>query len=174
MSEITTRTPTLDDAETLATLGRQSFIDAFAHLYSDENLNSFLAAHYTASAIEAELRNPRRVFRVAEEDGAMIGFCKLGLDYGFDHDIGPRKAMELKQLYLLGARTGGGVGSRLTRWAIEEGRQRGYEDIILSVYSENVDAQRFYQRHGFRHIADTYFMVGNHRDEEFLYGLSLT
>jgi ribosomal protein S18 acetylase RimI-like enzyme len=174
MTEIDYRTPSIEDATALAALGRQSFIDAFGHLYADEDLNSFLNATYAVAALERELRNPRRIFRVAEEGGIMIGYCKLGLDYGFDHDIGARKAMELKQLYLMGARTGNGVGGVLTRWAVQEAKTRGYDAIALSVYSGNIDAQRFYQRHGFRHIADTYFMVGNHRDDEFLYALSLT
>ncbi len=170
---ITYRTPDLNDAHALATLGRQSFFDAFAHLYSAENLNRFLDETYSVDMLTCELANPRRVFRVAEEEGVLIGYCKLGLDYGFDFDIGTRKAMELKQLYLIGGRTGSGVGAALTHWAISEAKQRGYDDIILSVYSENFGAQRFYQRHGFTHIADTYFMVGDHRDDEFLYGLTL-
>jgi diamine N-acetyltransferase len=174
MTDITYRTPDLSDARALAALGRQSFVDAFAHLYSSENLNRFLDENYSVEALESDLANPRRIFRVVEEGGVLFGYCKLGLDYGFDFDIGARKAMELKQLYLLGGRTGSGVGSTLTHWAIAEAKQRGYDDIILSVYSENFGAQRFYQRHGFTHIADTYFMVGDHRDDEFLYGLSLT
>jgi ribosomal protein S18 acetylase RimI-like enzyme len=43
----------------------------------------------------------------------------------------------------------------------------------LSVYSENLGAQRFYQRYGFEHVADIDFWVGNHRDDEFLYELKL-
>lgn len=173
MPEITYRTPELSDARALAALGRQSFVDAFAHLYSNENLNRFLDETYSVQAVETDLASPRRLFRIAEEDGVLFGYCKLGLDYGFDFDIGARKAMELKQLYLLGQRTGSGVGSSLTHWAIAEAKQRSYDDIILSVYSENFGAQRFYKRHGFTHIADTYFMVGDHRDEEFLFGLTL-
>lgn len=172
-TEITYRAPDLSDARALSHLGRQCFVDAFAHLYSAQNLNRFLGESYSEDMLSSELANPRRLFRVAEDGGVLIGYCKLGLDYSFDFDIGNRKALELKQLYLLGGRTGGGVGSALTQWATAQARERGYDDIILSVYSENFGAQRFYQRHGFTHIADTYFMVGDHRDDEFLYGLSL-
>jgi hypothetical protein len=41
------------------------------------------------------------------------------------------------------------------------------------VWSENRAAQRFYARYGFAKIADIGFMVGSHRDEEFLLELRL-
>jgi len=58
-------------------------------------------------------------------------------------------------------------------WVLEEARARGFEDVILSVWSGNFGAQRFYARYGFEKIADTFFMVGNQRDEEYLMGLRL-
>jgi diamine N-acetyltransferase len=171
---ITYRTPQLADAPALAEIGRQSFVDAFGHLYAESDLNAFLSQTYALAAVEADLVNPLRLFCVAEQGGAMVGYCKLGLDMGFDIDLGARRGMELKQLYLSGAKTGSGVGSALMDWALGEARTRGYDDVILSVWSENFGAQRFYARHGFEKVGDTIFMVGTHRDEEFLYGLRLT
>jgi len=43
--------------------------------------------------------------------------------------------------------------------------------VLLSVYSENYGAQRFYQRYGFAKIADITFRVGTQLDAEFLYQL---
>ncbi len=163
-----------DDTAALAALGRESFCDAFAHLYSAENLNLFLDRVYTSEAIAAEIANPQRLYRIAEMDGALVGYCKLALATGFEHDLGTRRVLDLSQLYMRGDMTGKGLGDTLTRWAIAEARARGYDDILLSVYSENYGAQRFYARHGFTKYADTFFMVGNHRDEEFLYRLALT
>jgi diamine N-acetyltransferase len=171
---ITYRTPDFGDAAALAGIGRTSFVDAFGHLYSAENLNAFLEQTYSLAALQADLSNPNRLFRVAEEEGEMLGYCKLGLDTSFDIDLGDRRGMDLKQLYLSGARTGSGVGAALMDWALGEARARKYDDIILSVWSENFRAQRFYARYGFEKIGDTIFMVGNHRDEEFLFGLKLT
>ena len=45
--------------------------------------------------------------------------------------------------------------------------------MLLSVYSENFGAQRFYQRYGFAKIADITFKVGDHYDPEYLYELKL-
>lgn len=171
---ITYRTPNLGDAAALAEIGRTSFVDAFGHLYKASDLNAFLGQTYSLAALEADLANPQRLFRVAEEGGQMIGYCKLGFEMGFDIDLGNRRGMELKQLYLSGAKTGSGVGAALIDWALGEARARGYDDVILSVWSGNFGGQRFYARHGFEKVGDTIFMVGTHRDDEFLYGLKLT
>jgi len=167
------RPAALNDAPALAELGHTSFVDAFGHLYSAENLNMFLEQAYSLSTVEAELANSARLFRIAERDGLMVGYCKIGFDITLEHDGKGRRVMELKQLYMRGNETGSGIGAALMTWALDEARARGFDDVILSVWSENYGAQRFYARHGFEKIGDTIFMVGNHRDEEHLMGLRL-
>jgi diamine N-acetyltransferase len=171
---ITFRTPTVEDVPGLSKLGAASFVDAFGHLYSEADLSTFLHQAYSIDTITAELSNPNRLFRVAEEDGILVGYCKLGLDYGFDFDLGDKTGLELKQIYLLGNTTGKGIGSDLVRWTLCEARDRAFDAVVLSVYSGNIAGQRFYNRHGFTKWADTYFMVGNQRDDEYLYGLWLS
>ena len=169
---ITYRSPTPEDAPALAALGRESFVDAFGDLYSRADLTAFLDSTYTPEVAAADIADPLRAVRLAEQDGALIGYCKLGFDRSLDFDI-ELKAMELKQLYLRGAATGAGIGSTLMDWVLAQGRERGFEAVILSVYSGNVGGQRFYRRHGFEKWADTFFMVGEQRDEEFIYGRML-
>lgn len=161
------------DVPALAELGRTSFVDAFGHLYSAEDLGSFLEHAYSPELIEAEIANAARLYRVAERDGQLVGYCKIGFDITLEHDGKGRRVMELKQLYMRGNETGSGIGAALMTWALGEARARGFDDVILSVWSENYGAQRFYARHGFEKIGDTIFMVGNHRDEEHLMGLRL-
>lgn len=161
------------DVPALAELGRTSFVDAFGHLYSAENLNRFLESAYSQPVVKAELANPKRLFRIAEREGQMVGYCKIGFDVTLEHDAKGRRVMELKQLYLRGSETGSGIGAALMDWALDEARARGFDDVILSVWSQNFGAQRFYARYGFEKIGDTIFMVGDHRDEEYLMGLRL-
>ncbi len=167
------RPATPHDVSALSELGRTSFVDAFGHLYSADNLNRFLEQTYSKPVIENELANPLRLFRIAEKDGGMLGYCKLGLDVTLDHDRRGRRAMELKQLYLRGTQTRSGIGAALMGWALDEANARQFDDIILSVWSGNQDAQRFYRRYGFEKIGDTIFMVGDHCDAEYLMGLRL-
>ena len=103
----------------------------------------------------------------------MIGYCKLGFDHTLPLDLPDRAVMELKQLYLRGSHFGTGVADILMEWAIDTARSLNMDDVVLSVYSDNPRAQRFYQRYGFTHAANCFFRVGAHRDDEFLYRLKL-
>lgn len=166
---ITYRAPTVQEAAALADLGRNSFVETFGHLYRPEDLAMFLEDVYVAEGVAAQIASPRYIFRVAEEGGQLVGYCKLGLDVSLDYDPGDKTVVELKQLYLMATHQGVGVAQTLMDWAIAEAEARDADEIILSVWAENARAQRFYHKYGFEWIADTYFMVGNHRDDEFLY-----
>jgi diamine N-acetyltransferase len=163
------RAPRIDEAEALAELSRETFREAFAHLYSAEDLALFEAAVYAPEVIAAELASPNRRYLVAYDGERMIGYCKIGFDKSLDYDWGGRKIIELKQLYIFASHHGGGVAQHLTDWAIAEARGVAADSLLLSVYSDNPRGQRFYQKNGFAHVADTYFMVGNQRDDEYLY-----
>lgn len=167
------RTPTDADCNALSELGISSFTETFGHLYSAENLNLFLAQTHSVEVVAQELRNPMRRYRIAEDSGRMIGYCKLGFDHSLPLELPGRAALELKQLYLRSSHFGTGVAENLIEWAIDTAQNLSMDDIVLSVYSDNPRAQRFYQRYGFTHTANCFFMVGAHRDDEFLYRLKL-
>jgi ribosomal protein S18 acetylase RimI-like enzyme len=163
------RAPRVEEAAALATLGRDSFVETFGHLYTPEDLNAFLADTYAPDVVAAQIASPRYIFRVAQENGKLVGYCKLGLDVSLDYDPEGRRVVELKQLYLMATHQGVGVAQQLMDWSIAEAEAHDADEMILSVWAENTRAQRFYHRYGFEWIADTYFMVGSHRDDEFLY-----
>lgn len=163
------RAPQRDEAAALATLGRDTFVETFGHLYRPEDLSAFLETHYTEAVVAAQLASDRLVFQVAQEAGRLVGYCKLGLDVSLDYDPGAKRVIELKQLYVLATHHGAGVGQALMDWTLTESLARQAEEVILSVWAGNDRGHAFYRRNGFRWIADTYFMVGTHRDEEYLF-----
>jgi len=163
------RAPRADEAAALAKLGRDSFVETFGHLYAPEDLGAFLEDSYSPAGVATQIASPRYIFRVAEEGGQLVGYCKLGLDVSLEYDPEGRRVVELKQLYLMATHQGVGVAQQLMDWAIAEAEAQDADEVILSVWAENARAQRFYHRYGFEWIADTYFMVGSHRDDEFLY-----
>ncbi len=166
---ITYRAPRRDEAAAVAALGKDTFVETFGHLYRPEDLASFLSTSYAEEAVAAQIASDRYLFHVAEDNGKLVGYCKLGLDVSLDYDPGDKNVIELKQLYVFASHHGAGVGQALMDWALAQAAARKADEILLSVWAENVKGHRFYQRNGFRWIADTYFMVGSHRDEEFLF-----
>ena len=157
------------DAPALAVLGRDSFIAKFGTMYRPEDLAAFLAEQHAPQIVAAQLADPAYRVMLAERDGALVGYCKLGLSCGWPEHARGSYAIELKQLYTAPGATGGGIGSALMDGALAEARALGADEIQLSVWSGNTDAQRFYHRYGFAKVADTHFWVGEQRDDEFLF-----
>ena len=144
---------------------RQSFSDTFAHLYRPEDLAAFLA-QFTPEAWAEEFADPRYRFRVAEVDGEVVGYVKLGpsaLPVQTD-----KRAIELRQIYLLNEYHGSGLAKVLSEWAIGEARRQGFEELYLTVYVDNHRARRFYDRYDFEAVGRYDFMVGEHADEDII------
>lgn len=173
MTEIVYRTPNAADTEALCQLGRDTFIETFGHLYSEKDLNHFLVTVFGPGGMPDEMKDPGLAFLVAEVDGQLVGYCKVG-DLHTEVDAGDRNALELRQLYVRKSHQGAGIAPKLMEWGIEELRRRGAEDVYLSVWSENERAQRFYKRYGFVDVGRNIFMVGDHADEDRIWKLSLT
>jgi ribosomal protein S18 acetylase RimI-like enzyme len=169
------RPATPADVEALVDLGRQSFTDAFGHLYRPEDLAAFLDEYRSPEKFAAHVNSPDIAVTVAHEDGALLGYCTTYFGESFDARPEPRpeRPCLLGQLYCAKAATGRGIGAALLEHAIDRARARGCDAMQLSVYAENFGAQRFYARYGFEKVADIDFWVGSHRDDEFLYELRL-
>jgi diamine N-acetyltransferase len=164
------RVPEAADSAALAKLARDSFVETFGHLYSPEDLNAFLDANKRPDVILGGLSDPSALYLIAEDAGKMVGYCKMGLNPVFaDYDPGERRVVELKELYILATHQGSGIAQRLMQWALDVARAHCADEVVLSVWSGNAKGQRFYEKHGFSWLADTHFMVGNQRDEEFLF-----
>jgi ribosomal protein S18 acetylase RimI-like enzyme len=169
------RPATAADVPALATLARDSFVAAFGELYRPEDLALFLGEWRTEKAYRDALAEPAKRVQLALLDGepAAYAFIVLGDGMAERPEPRPERPVFLSQLYCAAHATGRGLGAALIEWAIGEARAWGADALQLSVFSENCGAQRFYQRYGFRKVADIDFWVGNQRDDEFLYELQL-
>ncbi|WP_294331297.1 GNAT family N-acetyltransferase [uncultured Sphingomonas sp.] len=162
---MTFRDATPADAGAIDAVFRASFQATFAHLYSAEDLATFLA-RFTVEGWAAEIADPAFAFRVIEDAEGIAGYCKLGPISLPAAPEGP--AIELRQLYLLDRAKGSGAAQALMDWALATARARGAGEIWLSVYTDNHRAKRFYARYGFEDHGPYAFMVGNHADEDRL------
>ena len=173
VTQLTLRPAAPADIPALSRLAADSFIAKFGVLYRAGDLAAFLAEAMSEEAIAAELANPQRLYRLAEAGRRLAGYCKLGLTCGFPEHARGSRVLELKQLYTDPEVTGQGIGAALIDWAMAECAARGADEVQLSVYCDNTDAQRFYQRRGFAKVADVTFRVGEQLDHEFLFSRML-
>lgn len=173
MTDTILRPATPADVAALSELAIDAFKAKFAQLYSPQDLATFLAESLEEGPVAAELANPARVYQLAELDGRLMGFAKIGLNCGFAQYARGSRVMELKQLYTAADATGMGIGGKLMDWAMDQFAARGADEAQISVYSENHGAHRFYERYGFEKVADITFKVGEQLDPEFLFAKKL-
>lgn len=159
------------DGPELAQVARRCFTETFGTLYRQQDLAAFLDAAFGATGLPSHLSDPAYAVRLASENAAIIGFCKIG-PIAFPGDW-PATAIELHQLYVLGPWQGEGIAQVLMEWALANARARGATEVILSVYVDNHRARRFYERYGFVEFGRYAFMVGDHPDDDRLMRLQL-
>lgn len=156
------------DAAVLAELGARTFVDAFGHLYSQEDLQAFLDESHAVSAYATLLQSPLYALWLAEDQGEAIGYALAG-PCGLPHPEAKPADGELKRLYVTGRAQGSGVGARLFDQALAWLEGDGPRTLWISVWSENHGAQRFYGRYGFEKAGEYEFVVGKQRDHEFMF-----
>lgn len=166
---MTLRLATTADIAAIADLGRRSFVARFGYLYSPENLALFLEDSHSEANVAKQVADPGMKLAVIEQGGALASFCKIVRASSLPRHTDAQTPMELKQLYTDPDLIGRGHGARLMDWAIEQARSWGADEVQLSVYADNPQAQKFYHRHGFAKAADIEFWVGNHCDPEFMF-----
>jgi len=156
------------DAETVAAIGAETFIETFGHLYPASDLQAYLAQAYSLERTRADLAHPAKATWLVEADGEPIGYALAG-PCGLPHpDVTPACG-ELKRIYLRRDRQGGGLGARLFAETMAWLESKGPRTIWLGVWSENHGAQRFYVRHGFGKAGEYNFPVGATVDLEYIF-----
>jgi ribosomal protein S18 acetylase RimI-like enzyme len=101
------------------------YYDAFARLSSDANIRLV----------------------VAEEGGNVVGCLQLCILPGLSSQGASRGLIE--DVRVASDRRSRGIGEQLVQWAVGEARARGCKLVELLTHHTRVDAQRFYERHGF-------------------------
>jgi ribosomal protein S18 acetylase RimI-like enzyme len=158
------------DAPAIADAYRASFLETFGHLYSDADRDHFLAAKRPEDFADA-IADPDCIIAVAEREGQVLGFIKLGPDT-LPGDV-PDRSIELHHLYLRPEAKGVGAGVALMDWALDEARRQGARAMRLSVFIENHRARRFYERFGFVEVGKNPFRVGDQIDDDRVLRLDL-
>lgn len=162
------RRATPADAEAVSRIATRTFTETFGHLYPAEDLQAFLLDSYAVEKQRLILSLDAYAIWLLEQDGEAVGHAAAG-PCGLPHaEVAPGDG-ELKRLYVLAGVQNGGWGGRLFRTALDWLERDGPRTLWISVWSENLGAQRFYAREGFELAGEYEFVVGRARDREFMF-----
>lgn len=171
MNDVLIRSARPEDAQALADLGRQTFIDTFVAgfgiPYPAQDLERFLAANFSPEATAKKLAEPGAAWWVAERDGRLLAFANAGPNT-LPHPDGRASHAELRRLYVGKDAQGLGLGTKLLALALEWMEAHTDGPLWIGVWSGNLKAQKLYAAHGFAVAGEYQYPVGAWRDDEFI------
>jgi GNAT superfamily N-acetyltransferase len=167
------RRATVADARALAVVGPATFLETFANDHPGEALIAFTETHHSAKFYEALLAEPTTSAWLVEHDaGAPIGYAVLVAASLPGSD--PETDAELKRIYLFSKWQGSGLGRALIEAAEAEAGRRGARRLVLSVYTKNEKAMRFYRTRGYETIGRARFPGFSEEFSDFVMAKTLS
>ncbi|WP_423190865.1 GNAT family N-acetyltransferase [Agromyces ramosus] len=124
-----------DDAETVARL---------LHDFNTEFDTPSPGTAILTGRLQSLLAGPSTIAYLAGEPAAGVALVTLRSNVWYD---GPVALLD--ELYVAPDRRGRGLGSAMIHRLIAEAEENGISAIEINVDAGDVDAQRFYERHGF-------------------------
>ena len=139
MSDLNVRRATADDITAIVAMLADDALGATRE--SPDDLTPYAAAFREIDG------DPRQYLAIAEQEGEIVGTLQLTFIPGLSHK-GMTRAL-IEAVRVSSAARGGGIGSRLIEWAVEEACTRGCGMVQLTTNAARTDAHRFYAKLGF-------------------------
>lgn len=155
---ISYRDAVLEDGPALAAMGRRCFTETFGPHFPAADMALHLESKFGPDGLPKELADPALSIRVAEADGAPIGWLKRGpMDLPVPHEP---DAQQVIQLYVLAPWQGAGVAAALMDWAVAAARAEHAPALYLCVWEKGERAIAFYRKHGFATVGHAPYRLG--------------
>jgi ribosomal protein S18 acetylase RimI-like enzyme len=162
---LTIRRAVAADAAALSVFGAARFTETFGHTYAPENLAAFLAARFTPERQHAEITDPDALMLVAC-GGHFVGGYLYAAPVDLPIEIADPAAVQINRVYVHPDHHGGGAARGLMDAALDWARERGTQELYLTVAPDNARAIAFYRRYGFEIVGAYAFIVGDHVDDD--------
>ena len=143
------RYATLNDARSISIIYQQSTQGAYQDFMSEAPIYSRLLDRLEPFWEQKLAIPPSKEQRllVAEYEGQVIGFVEIGA-VTYPEEVEAEGTGELHFLFVAPDFMGQRIGSALLARATKLLREDGYLQVILWVFSRNLQARRFYEREG--------------------------
>jgi len=160
------------EAEELAAVAALTFPLACPPTTAAENIASFIDTNLSAERFAEYLTDPQRAVLTARQNGRIVGYAMLIRGITDDPDVQravqTRPATELSKLYVLNDFHGAGVAAALMDTTLATAAQWRVRCVWLGVNQENLRAQRFYFKSGFKINGTRTFQVGDRRENDYV------
>lgn len=150
--------PTVNDAELISKMAIQTFYESHGTSASEKDIKEYEQTRLTLELFKDELQDAKNIFRVLYFNNEPIAFSKI-ICNSANPKIKEQDVCKLEKIYVLKEHYDKKVGKILFDHNIEIAKQQKQKGIWLYVWTENKRALRFYEKQGFKIIADTFFKI---------------
>ena len=161
------RFATINDAELIANLSRQTFHETFASHNTQADMEMFMNEQFTKEALMKEVGEPGNIFLLAFDGDVPVGYVRMR-ENNNPPELNGAAAIEVARIYAVAAAIGKGVGKLLMQRCIDIARQNGKDIIWLGVWEQNQRAIEFYSKWGFEKFGTHVFLLGNDPQMDWL------
>ena len=161
------RTATKEDAILIADISRQTFYETFAPDNTQHDMDKFLNEQFTRGKLILEVGASENTFLLAYDGDEVAGYVKLRQSRP-PRSLGNENALEIARIYSMTHMIGKGVGRLLMQASIDTAQQMGKAVVWLGVWEKNKRAIDFYTRWGFEKFDETYFLLGDDMQKDWL------
>jgi len=156
------------DAPALAGFMSRNFLASYGNCSSPANIEATIAKHYGLEAQVRQIADPARANLLMELDGLLAGHAQLRFGGDAPPEVEPLPAAEIGRFYVDTAFHGRGLAQVMMAKVRELSLGRGARSLWLSVWQEQPQAIRFYEKEGFRITGTLVFEVGNDPKDDWL------
>ena len=158
-----------DDAPALGEFMARNFRAAYGLCSTPENIAAAIEQHYGVAAQARQIADPQRCNLVAEgHAGQWLGHAQLHFGGPTPEPVSPRPAAELARFYVDPSAHGSGVAQAMMAQVDRIARARGATALWLSVWQDQPQAVRYYEKTGFVKAGALVFVVGDDPKDDWL------
>lgn len=157
----------INETEQLQRIGRQTFVETFSSVNSEENMNEYLNKRFSPEKLKEELSDHNSEFYFALISQRVVGYLKINFGTA-QTEIKDDNAVEIERIYVLKEFHGAKVGQKLFEKAVDISRRRNVDYVWLGVWEKNYRALRFYRKNGFAEFDTHIFKLGNAEQKDLL------
>ena len=174
---VAVRPALLSDAALLHDLARQTFPLACPPTTTPDAIAEFITQHLSVASFRGYLNDKTREILIGEVDSQPVGYVLFCSNEPNDPDVANaltvRPTIELSKCYVLSDFHGTGVARALIVDGMVRSRAQGFAAMWLGVNQENIRANRFYEKMGFRLAGTKKFLVGQRWEDDYVRELLL-
>lgn len=140
-----------NDAQALADLARQTFVETYAEQNDAEQIRTHCEKNFGIAQQSKEIADPNYVVILAFHDQQLVGFAQV-VNNPAPASIEADNAVALYRYYVKKEWHGKGIAQPLLAEAEKAAKTFGANQLWLGMWEHNARALAYYQKVGFQHV----------------------